>query len=87
MKLRILIATFGVVLAGLVATPVAADASPAGGDSVTSRAHACTRTSSGTCIRGGQFCPQSKYRQSGWDAAGRRYVCKGDRTHPHWMRP
>jgi hypothetical protein len=49
--------------------------------------HACTHTSSGSCIRGGQFCPQSKYRTSGWDAKGRRYVCKGSRTHPHWMKP
>lgn len=49
--------------------------------------HACTRTASGTCIQGGQFCPQKKYGQSGWDANGRRYVCKGDRTHPHWYKP
>ncbi|MFC6044511.1 hypothetical protein ACFP8W_11775 [Nocardioides hankookensis] len=47
----------------------------------------CTHTSSGSCIRGGQFCPQSKYGRSGWDAQGRRYVCKGSRSHPHWMRP
>jgi hypothetical protein len=49
--------------------------------------HSCTRTSSGSCIRGGQFCPQSKYKKSGWDAKGRRYVCKGSHTHPHWMKP
>lgn len=47
----------------------------------------CTRTSSGTCIQGGQFCPQAKYGQSGWDAAGRMYICKGDSDHPHWMKP
>ncbi|MCL3818972.1 hypothetical protein [Aeromicrobium wangtongii] len=47
----------------------------------------CTTTSSGTCIRGGQFCPQARYGQSGFDANGRRYVCTGDRTHPHWMTP
>jgi hypothetical protein len=54
---------------------------------VAPKKHACTRTSSGKCIKGGQFCPQSKYKKSGWDAKGRRYVCKGNRTHPHWMKP
>jgi hypothetical protein len=49
--------------------------------------HACTTTSSGTCIQGGQFCPQAKYGESGWDAEGRRYVCTGDSDHPHWMVP
>ncbi|MCW2838803.1 MAG: hypothetical protein JWR55_286 [Aeromicrobium sp.] len=49
--------------------------------------HACTTTSSGTCIQGGQFCPQAKYGESGWDADGRRYVCTGDSDHPHWMVP
>jgi hypothetical protein len=87
MKLRILIATFGLVLAGLVATPATADSAPSRSASASAQTHACTRTSSGTCIRGGQFCPQSKYGRSGWDASGRRYVCKGNRTHPHWMRP
>ena len=47
--------------------------------------HACTRTSSGSCIRGGAFCPQASYGQVGYDASGNRYVCTGDRTHPHWM--
>jgi hypothetical protein len=47
----------------------------------------CTQTSSGSCIRGGEFCPQSKYNQSGYDANGTRYVCKGDHTHPHWEVP
>jgi hypothetical protein len=49
--------------------------------------HACTHTSSGSCIQGGQFCPQSKYGQNGWDSRGHRYVCKGDHTHPHWETP
>jgi Ni/Co efflux regulator RcnB len=48
--------------------------------------HACTRTSSGSCIRGGQFCPQASYGQTGWDADNRHYTCKGDHTHPHWER-
>jgi hypothetical protein len=49
--------------------------------------HKCTRTSTGHCIRGGEFCPQAKYGHSGWDAAGRRWVCRGNHTHPHWMHP
>lgn len=49
--------------------------------------HACTTTASGTCIQGGQFCPQAKYGQSGWDDEGRRYECTGDSDHPHWMIP
>ena len=52
-----------------------------------SQTHACTRTSSGSCIQGGEFCKQSAYDQSGYDADGTRYVCKGDSTHPHWEVP
>jgi hypothetical protein len=48
--------------------------------------HACTRTSRGTCIQGGEFCKQSEYGHHGWDAEGRRYTCKGNRTHPHWEK-
>lgn len=86
MKIRALIAAFTLVSTGLVAAPsVAAFASA--GDATAQAARPCTRTSSGSCIRGGQFCPQSKYGRSGWDARGRRYVCKGNRAHPHWMLP
>jgi hypothetical protein len=46
----------------------------------------CTHTSSGSCIRGGQFCPQASYGQIGYDAGGTRYTCTGDGTHPHWER-
>lgn len=46
--------------------------------------HACTQTSSGSCIQGGEFCPQASYGQTGWDANGTPWVCKGDTTHPHW---
>ncbi len=49
--------------------------------------HACTKTSSGTCIQGGEFCPKASYGTSGWDANGRRYVCTGSTTHPHWELP
>jgi membrane protein involved in colicin uptake len=44
----------------------------------------CTQTSSGSCIRGGEFCKQALYGQTGYDAEGRSYVCKGDSVHPHW---
>jgi hypothetical protein len=85
MKIRTLIATFALASAGLVAAPSIAQAAPAG-EAVAS-VQSCTHTSSGSCIRGGQFCPRASYGRSGWDAQGRRYVCKGNRTHPHWMRP
>jgi predicted secreted protein len=49
--------------------------------------HACTHTASGSCIQGGEFCKQASYGLSGWDAAGRRYVCTGDQTHPRWRTP
>lgn len=67
-----------------VATSYAADAHHTSADHVS---RACTKTSSGKCIRGGQFCPKAKYNKSGYDVKGRRYVCKGNRTHPHWMKP
>jgi hypothetical protein len=46
--------------------------------------HACTTTSSGSCIQGGEFCPQASYGTYGWDGSGRRYLCTGDSVHPHW---
>lgn len=46
--------------------------------------HGCTTTSSGSCIRGGEFCPQASYGMTGYDADGTAYICTGDRTHPHW---
>lgn len=84
MALRGLVAALAIALAGLVSVPVASSAAPTSAQLLT---HPCTRTSSGTCIRGGQFCPQASYGQSGWDVQGRRYVCRGDHTHPHWMKP
>lgn len=89
MRFRILMATLAVALLGLVGPVGTATATPSTASDAASITHArgCTKTSSGTCIRGGQFCPRSKYGKSGWDARGRRYVCKGDRSHPHWMRP
>jgi hypothetical protein len=84
MALRSLVAALAIALAGLVSVPVVSSAAPTSAQLL---AHPCTRTSSGTCIQGGQFCPQASYGQSGWDARGRRYVCRGDHTHPHWMKP
>jgi hypothetical protein len=46
--------------------------------------HACTTTSSGSCIQGGEFCPQASYGTYGWDGSSRRYLCTGDTVHPHW---
>jgi hypothetical protein len=46
--------------------------------------HACTTTSTGSCIRGGEFCPQASYGETGWDANGVAWVCTGDPVHPHW---
>jgi hypothetical protein len=83
MSIRTLVAALVVASAGLVSVPAASTAAYDGHRLV----HACTRTSSGTCIQGGQFCPQASYGHSGWDARGRRYVCRGDHTHPHWMLP
>ncbi len=68
---------------GALSVPVAADAA---GAAVHPTATHCTRTSSGSCIRGGEFCPKADYNHVGHDAQGRRYVCKGNRSHPHWMK-
>ena len=46
--------------------------------------HSCTTTSSGSCIRGGEFCPEADYGQTGYDADGTAYTCTGDATHPRW---
>lgn len=46
--------------------------------------HSCTTTSSGTCIKAGEFCPKADYGQAGYDADGNRLVCTGDSSHPHW---
>jgi hypothetical protein len=71
----------GALLVGSGTAAVAAPGSPA------AKVHACTKDSKHHCIRGGEFCPQAAYGHSGWDAKGRRYVCKGNHTHPHWSKP
>ncbi|WP_346384421.1 hypothetical protein [Nocardioides sp.] len=87
MKFRTYLAALVVALVGLTTVPAAAPASPAQRHDRVELRHPCTRTSSGSCIQGGQFCPQASYGHNGWDARGRRYVCKGNHTHPHWMKP
>lgn len=82
---RLLTAT-GLGIALLTAAPTAPAIAQAAHSSVGAH-HACTRTSSGSCIRGGEFCKQSQYGQRGYDAKGRVYVCKGSHTHPHWEIP
>lgn len=87
MKIRTYLAALVVALVGLTTVPASAPAAVSHGHSSAVRTHPCTHTSSGSCIKGGQFCPQASYGDSGWDARGRRYVCKGNHTHPHWMKP
>ena len=58
--------------------------SQSGGGGGGGTSHACTRTSTGSCISGGQFCPQASYGHVGYDAHGNAYICTGDRSHPHW---
>jgi hypothetical protein len=86
---RELVKRLGVGLAALVlaGSGVTAVAVPAGASPAHVAAHACTRTASHKCIKGGEFCPRASYKKSGWDAKGRHYVCKGSKTHPHWQKP
>jgi hypothetical protein len=70
---------------GLSATPPrSATTTPPQSPAPITQQHACTTTSSGSCIRGGEFCPQADYGMTGYDASGTPYVCTGDPTHPHW---
>jgi hypothetical protein len=40
----------------------------------------CTRTSTGSCIQGGEFCSSTMAGRSGIDGSGRTYVCRDG----HW---
>lgn len=84
MTARSLIVTLALLAAGLVGPGLGTAHADVGGADRTVRS--CTKTSTGKCIRGGQFCPRASYGRAGYDAKGRRYVCKGNRKHPHWMR-
>lgn len=46
--------------------------------------HGCTKTSTGNCIKAGEFCPVADYGQTGYDASGDKLVCTGSRLHPRW---
>jgi hypothetical protein len=46
----------------------------------------CTKTAFGECIKGGDRCAKARYGMRGLDAAGKRWICKGSRTNPYWMR-
>jgi len=49
--------------------------------------HSCTKTSTGACIKAGEFCPKADYGQIGYDGGGHRLKCTGSRSHPHWESP
>ena len=86
MKYRTIIATITLGLAGLVGPAlVAAPGHAAPVQKASSARHACTKTASGSCIHGGQFCPKAKKGKFGWDGQGRKYKCKGG-SHPHWRK-
>jgi hypothetical protein len=71
----------------LVATPATPATPKAATPTKTAAAptsHACTKTSSGSCIQGGEFCRQALYGQTGYDGSGRKWTCTGDHVHPHW---
>ena len=60
-------------------------ASTGGGSGTTGgSAHACTRTSTGKCIKAGEFCPAADYGRTGYDGSGVKLICTGTKSHPHW---
>jgi hypothetical protein len=84
-SIRNVLAAF--LLAGITTLAPVTVMAPAHAAPTISAHHKCTRTSTGKCIRGGEFCPKVKYHKSGWNAQGKRYVCKGSHSHPHWELP
>jgi len=86
MRIRVALSASAIALSTAFA-PAVAVATPSHAVAVEHHKHKCTKTSTGHCIKGGEFCPKAKYHKSGWDAKGRRYVCKGSKTHPHWEKP
>jgi hypothetical protein len=85
--LRIGPATFALTAAALLAPSVAMPAAQASQAAAAHHHHrhhhGCTRTSSGTCIQGGEFCPAADNGKYGWDANGRKYICRDG----HWEVP
>ncbi|HVV77948.1 MAG TPA: HNH endonuclease family protein [Mycobacteriales bacterium] len=43
--------------------------------------HACTQTSTGSCIRAGEFCSNAAEGTYGYDASGNRLYCSGGHWH------
>ena len=83
---RTAVAALILAMTGLGASFISSDSAAAAVATSYAR-HACTRTSTGHCISGGEFCPQASYGHAGYDAHGRKYICKGNHVHPHWMLP
>jgi len=72
---------------GTPAPPAPPPSTPAPAPAPTTAApiqHGCTTTTSGSCIRAGQFCKKALYGSTGYDATGRALRCTGDSSHPHW---
>jgi len=63
------------VVAASLATPGVAVATPQS-DAAATVSVSCTKTSTGKCIRRGQFCPRAKYNRYGWLSSGARVKCK-----------
>ena len=84
MKFKTVIVAGLLTFAGLGA-PVALVAGQSSAAPIVQAAgHSCTKTSSGTCIKAGQFCPQASYGHIGYTASGAQVKCRGNHTHPHW---
>ena len=81
--LAVIVAGFAAPSAALAAPTNAADAARA----TVAAKHACTKKPNGACITRGQVCPRAKKGHVGWDNRGRKNICRGAGTHPHWRKP
>ena len=92
MHFRSILAACALIVAGLL-IPSTATAAPVGIRGFRSQPiaakHACTKTSSGKCIKGGQFCPKAKRGKFGWDAQGKKWKCKktSESKSSNWKTP
>lgn len=80
---RTLTAAAALTLAGVSGPALVAAPAHAFDGAARAAKHTCTHTSSGSCIRGGQFCPKAKKGHFGYSASGKKYKCRGG-AHPHW---
>jgi hypothetical protein len=85
MRYRTLFAALAIIFGSFLA-PSAATAATAHNGMAAAK-HTCTKTSTGSCIKRGQFCPKAKKGHVGWDNKGRKNVCRGAGSHPHWRAP